>query len=421
MSFRPPKGTDDILPPDSHRWRRVLAAFENLAERYGYDLAITPLFEATEIFERGVGEGTDVVQKEMYTFQDKGGRSITLRPEATASMMRAYLNSGSQIAMKLAYSGPMFRYERPQAGRRRQFWQVGVEYLGEDAAEADVEVIDLGYRFYEAIGLPGLEVQLNSLGDAATRAEYREVLIAYLTSIAGDLSEDSRRRIATNPMRVFDSKEDGDKLVGAPHTVDYLSEAARRHYEQVQAGLDRLRIPYVEKPRLVRGLDYYTRTVFEYVATGLDAAQNAVGGGGRYDGLAETIGGRPVPAVGFSLGIDRIMLALGEQSSDAPVLDAFVIVASDERWESGLQLVAELRAAGLRADIELGGRSVKAQFKAADRRNAAAALVVGEEWEQGEITAKQLASGLEERVERRHIVEWLQAVEQLPAPGGSDQ
>ncbi|NNC93177.1 MAG: histidine--tRNA ligase, partial [Acidimicrobiia bacterium] len=214
MSSRPPKGTDDILPPDSRRWRRVLAAFDDLAERYGYDLAITPLFEATEVFARGVGEGTDVVQKEMYTFEDKGGRSITLRPEATASMVRAYLNSGSQIPMKLAYSGPMFRYERPQAGRRRQFWQVGVEYLGEESAEADVEVIDLGYRFYDAIGLPGLEVQLNSLGDPASRASYRAILVDYLTSIADQLTEDSRRRITTNPLRVFDSREDRDKLTG---------------------------------------------------------------------------------------------------------------------------------------------------------------------------------------------------------------
>ncbi|MDH3607479.1 MAG: histidine--tRNA ligase [Acidimicrobiia bacterium] len=411
MSFRPPKGTDDILPPDSRQWRRVLGTFEELAERYGYDLAITPLFEATEVFERGVGEGTDVVQKEMYTFEDKGGRSITLRPEATASMMRAYLDSGSQIPMKLAYSGPMFRYERPQAGRRRQFWQVGVEYLGEDSAEADVEVIDLGYRFYNAIGLGGLEVQVNTLGDAESRVAYRAILVEYLTSIADQLSEDSQRRITTNPLRVFDSKEDGDKLIGAPSPVDYLSDDARRHYEQVQAGLDRLRIPYVQKPRLVRGLDYYTRTVFEYVATGLDTAQNAVGGGGRYDGLAEVLGGRPTPAVGFSLGIDRIILALGEPAAgDRTVLDAFVVVADDERWRQGFELVAELRSAGLRADIDLGRRSVKAQFKSADRRKAAAALVVGEEWEDGEVTAKQLESGIEERVKAEQIVAWVAAV-----------
>ena len=414
MSFRPPKGTDDILPPASRRWRRVLAVFDDLAERYGYDLAITPVFESTDIFERGVGEGTDVVQKEMYTFQDKGGRSITLRPEATASIVRAYLNTGSPGPMKLAYSGPMFRYERPQAGRRRQFWQVGVEYLGEDAAEADVEVIDLGYRFYDAIGLGGLEVQINSLGDPETRVAYRAALTGYLTTIADQLTEESRRRIATNPLRVFDSTPDRDLLVGAPHPVDHLSEAARRHQEQVQQGLDRLRIPYVQKPQLVRGLDYYTRTVFEYVATGLDAAQNAVGGGGRYDGLAEAIGGRHVPAVGFSLGIDRILLALGEAPDPAPALDAFVVVASDDRWTDGFDLVAELRSAGLRADLDLARRSVKAQFKAADRRNAALALVVGEEWEQGELTAKQLASGAEERVPRLRLAAWIRAVRGRP-------
>ncbi len=410
MSFRPPKGTDDILPPDSHRWRRVLGVFDDLAERYGYDLAITPLFEATDIFERGVGEGTDVVQKEMYTFEDRGGRSITLRPEATASLVRAYLNSGSQIAMKLAYSGPMFRYERPQAGRRRQFWQVGVEYLGEESAEADVEVIGLGYRFYEEIGLAGLEVQVNSLGDAETRSSYRAVLTEYLTDIADHLTEDSRARIAGNPLRVLDSKADRDILVGAPAPVDYLSDQARSHYEAVKAGLDRLRIPYVQNSRLVRGLDYYTRTVFEYVATGMDTAQNAVGGGGRYDGLAETIGGRPTPAVGFSLGIDRILLALGLETDETTALDAFVVVAVDEQWENGFALVAELRSAGLRADLELGRRSVKAQFKAADRRRSAAALVVGDEWQRGEITAKNLGSGHEERVGRDRIVEWVAAL-----------
>ncbi len=407
MSFRPPKGTDDLLPPQSRRWRRVLATFDVLSERYGYDLAITPIFEATGLFERGVGEGTDVVQKEMYTFEDKGGRSLTLRPEATASMVRAYLNTGRQIPMKLAYSGPMFRYERPQAGRRRSFWQVGVEYLGEDAAEADVEVIELGFRFYEAIGLKGFQVQLNSLGDAETRVAYRRALTEYLTGIADRLSDDSQRRIETNPLRVFDSKPDRALLAGAPRPVDHLSDAARHHYHQVQAGLDRRSVPFVEKADLVRGLDYYTRTVFEYVATGLDAAQNAVGGGGRYDGLAEAIGGGSVPAVGFSLGIDRIMLALEEDEAAEPALDAFVVVAVEDLWGDGLELVADLRSAGVRADIDLGRRSVKAQFKAADRRRAATALVVGDEWAKGEVTAKRLSSGQEERVDQDRIIEWI--------------
>jgi histidyl-tRNA synthetase len=401
MSFRPPKGTDDILPPDSRRWRRVLRAFDDLAERYGYDLIVYPVFDSTEIFERGVGEGTDVVQKEMYTFLDKGGRSITLRPEATASVVRAYLASGSQIAMKLAYAGPMFRYERPQAGRRRQFWQVGVEYLGEDSPAADVEVIELGYRFYEAINLTGLETQVNTLGDAASRAAHREALISFLTDIQHDLSDDSRGRIATNPLRVFDSKEDRDKLAGAPMPLDFLSGESAEHYEAVKRGLDQAGVPYVENPLLVRGLDYYTRTVFEYVATDLDAAQNAVGGGGRYDQLAEVLGGRHVPAVGFSLGIDRIVLALGDEVEPVPALDAFVVVADEERRDLAVGLVRQLRDGGLRVDMEPAARSVKAQFKAADRRQAHSAIVVGDEWDDGEVTIRDLSRGQETRVSRQ--------------------
>jgi histidyl-tRNA synthetase len=409
MSFRPPKGTDDILPPDSRRWRRVLRAFDDLAESYGYDLIIYPVFDSTEVFERGVGEGTDVVQKEMYTFQDRGGRSITLRPEATASVVRAYLASGSQIPMKLAYSGPMFRYERPQAGRRRQFWQVGVEYLGEDSPQADVEVIELGHRFYNAIGLEGLEVQLNTLGDPASRAAHRQALVSFLEDRRDDLSEDSRRRIATNPLRVLDSKDDQNKLAGAPMPVDFLSSDSVDHYSAVKRGLDEAGVPYVENPQLVRGLDYYTRTVFEYVATGLDAAQNAVGGGGRYDQLAEVLGGRHVPAVGFSLGIDRIVLALGEESPLATALDAFVIVADETRRQAAVALVRELRAARLRVDMEPGPRSVKAQFKSADRRRAHSAVVVGEEWEAGEATIRDLETGEEARVSLESVAQHLES------------
>ena len=300
--------------------------------------------------------------------------------------------------MKLAYAGPMFRYERPQAGRRRQFWQVGVEYLGEDSPQADVEVIELGYRFYRAIGLEGLEVQVNSLGDPATRAGYRQALVSFLEGISEGLTEDSRRRIATNPLRVFDSKQDRDKLEGAPLPVDFLDEAAADHYLAVKRGLDDAGIPYVENGLLVRGLDYYTRTVFEYVATGLDAAQNAVGGGGRYDQLAEVLGGRHVPAVGFSLGIDRILLALGSGPADRSALDAYIIVAEEKRRGQATALLRRLRDRRLRADMEPGSRSVKAQFKSADRRQAQAAIVVGDEWEAGEVTVRDLDSGEEARV-----------------------
>ena len=409
MSFRAPKGTDDILPPASRQWRRVLQTFDDLAERYGYDPAMTPIFEATDLFARGVGEGTDVVQKQMYTFQDQGGRSLTLRPEATAPIVRAYLDSGAQGVVKLSYSGPMFRYERPQAGRRRQFWQVGIEYLAEDAPEADVEVIELGYRFYEAIGISDFEVKLNSLGDAESRSVYRSALVEHLQSISGDLSADSERRITTNPLRVLDSKVDQDKLANAPVPLDYLNPEAAAHYQTVKDGLTRLGIPYSEDPRLVRGLDYYTRTVFEYASLTLQAAQNALGGGGRYDGLAQALGGPHVPAVGFSLGIDRVILDLDE-AEEVSALDVFIVVAGDARWGQALDLLAELRSAGIRADVDLGRRSVKSQFKAADRRRAASALVIGDEWDEGEVTAKNLITGAEERVAREKIAAWLQSL-----------
>jgi histidyl-tRNA synthetase len=325
--------------------------------------------------------------------------------------MRAYLGSGSQINMKLSYSGPMFRYERPQAGRRRQFWQVGVEYLGEDSPQADVEVIELGYRFYEAIRLHGLEVQLNTLGDPASRSAHREALVGFLEDIRDDLSDDSRRLIASNPLRVFDSKEDRAKLSGAPLPVDYLSPEAAEHYEAVKAGLELAGIPYAENGALVRGLDYYTRTVFEYVATGLDAAQNAVGGGGRYDQLAEVLGGRHVPAVGFSLGIDRMLLALGGTDPEPrPALDAFVVVADEDRRAAAMGLVRDLRVThALRVDMEPGRRSVKAQFKAADRRRAHSAVVVGDEWDAGEVTVRDLATGVEARVAFDLIAQHIQS------------
>ena len=410
MSFRAPKGTDDILPPASRRWRRVLQTFDQLAERYGYDPAMTPIFEATDLFARGVGEGTDVVQKQMYTFEDQGGRSLTLRPEATAPIVRAYIDSGARGVLKLSYSGPMFRYERPQAGRRRQFWQVGIEYLGEDSAEADVEVMELGYRFYQAIGIADFEVKLNSLGDPESRVVYRAALVEYLESIADDLSEDSRQRIDSNPLRVLDSKVDRDKLTDVPVPLDYLTPDAATHYQIVKDGLTRLGIPYSEDPRLVRGLDYYTRTVFEYASQTLEAAQNALGGGGRYDGLAEALGGPHVPAVGFSLGIDRTLLDLDEPD-EAPALDAFIVVADEARWEQALGLLAELRSAGIRSDLDLGRRSVKAQFKAADRRRSAAAVVVGDEWDEDQVTAKNLLTGSEERVARDKIAAWLQSLD----------
>jgi len=372
MSFQPPKGTDDIGAPESHIWRDVLRQWETWADRFGYPLVMTPLFEATELFERGVGDDTEVVTKQMYTFTDKGGRSVTLRPEGTAGVVRAFLNSGVPGAWKGAYSGPMFRYERPQAGRRRQFWQVGVEYLDVEGPAADAEVIELGFRFLSAVEVAGLKVVLNSMGDESCRPGYVATLRAYLSERRTDLCDESESLVDLNPLRVLDCKVCAPVLDDAPAMKDYLCAACADHYAGVKAYLEHLEIPYSEDGRLVRGLDYYTRTAFEYVATDLAAAQNAVGGGGRYDGLAESIGGRRAPGVGFALGVDRIVLS----SSLVPdsLLDVYVI--SETNPPDALFASSLLRRAGLRVDFDTEGRSVKAQFKVASRSVARAVLVV---------------------------------------------
>lgn len=371
MSFQPPKGTDDITAPVSQAWREALRSWETWAERYGYPLISLPIFESTDLFERGVGDTTEVVTKQMYTFTDQGDRSMSLRPEGTAGAVRAYLNSGWQGVWKGSYSGPFFRYERPQAGRRRQFWQVGVEYLGSESPLADAEVIELGHRYITSVGLEEVELLLNSIGDQRCRPRYVERLTAFLRSKQSRLSPDSVGLIDRNPLRVLDSKSDREVVADAPRTIDYLCADCAAHYKSVKETLGELGIRYSEDSRLVRGLDYYTRTAFEYIATGLDAAQNAVGGGGRYDGLAEAIGGRAVPGVGFALGIDRIMLALGEP--ERPYLDAFLV--SETGPEDALLVASRLRNDGVRVDLDTEGRSVKAQFRMARRLAAPVVLV----------------------------------------------
>ena len=374
MSFQPPKGTDDIGAPESHLWRDVLREWESWADRYGYPLVMTPIFEATELFERGVGNETEVVTKQMYTFADKGGRSMTLRPEATAGVVRAFLDSGASGAWKGAYSGPMFRYERPQAGRRRQFWQVGVEYLDVEGPASDVEVIELGFRYLTAVEIPGLEVVLNSLGDGLCRPGYVVALQGYLEERRSLLCPDSVPLIEVNPLRVLDCKVCAPVLGDAPAMKDHLCEPCATHYGEVKSSLSRLEIPFREDGRLVRGLDYYTRTAFEYLATELEAAQNAVGGGGRYDGLAEAIGGRRAPGVGFALGVDRIVLS--SRRRPEPSIDVYLV--SESSSGEALLAASALRRDGLRVEFDTEGRSVKAQFRSAGRSGARALVVIGE-------------------------------------------
>lgn len=403
---RAPKGTDDILGPGARNWRRALIEWESLTAVYGYDLILTPIIEPTELFARGVGEDTEVVQKQMYTFEDRGGRSITLRPEATASVVRAYLNAGVGGLFKAAYSGPMFRYEQPQQGRRRQFYQLGVEYIGESSPLADVEVIELGYRYLSRnLGIGDLEVAVNTLGDPPDRLRYRDALVGYLEERRGDLSEDSQRRIGTNPLRVLDSKIDAPLLGDAPSTLDYLSDESASAFEVVTGALTAAEIPFTQDVRLVRGLDYYSRTVFEYIPRSYEAAQSSVGGGGRYDGLAELIGGRATPAVGLALGLDRALLAAGQPTS--PGLDLYVVVADDALWQEATALVGRLRAGGVAVDLDLSQKSVKSQFRAADRRQSRTAVVIGEEWKEGRVSIKDLATGEQQIISREDIVSWI--------------
>ncbi len=406
MSLRAPKGTDDLLPPESRRWRTLLRSWDVLTELYGYELVATPVFESTELFARGVGETTEVVEKQMYNFLDKAGRRLTLRPEITAGVVRAYIQAGRWGEFKGAYSGPAFRYERPQEGRRRQFWQLGVEYMGAPDAEADLEVIEIGYRFLLECGLGDVVVHINSIGDPSDRAAYHRLLADWLEERMDLLSADARRRVRSNPLRVLDSKADREATAEAPGPIDHLGESAAAHHEQLIEGLTERGIAYEPDPRLVRGLDYYNRTVFEYIPPSYGAAQNAVGGGGRYDGLARILGGPDVPGVGLSLGLDRILTAAGT-GPPARAMDAFLVVADQERRSMAHAFARRLRLAGIRCDLVTGRRSVKAQFKAANRRDAAVAVVIGREWDEGLVTVKDLSSGDERCMPAGEVAGWL--------------
>ena len=407
-TYRAPKGTRDLLPPTAGRFRALVATFGDLAERAGFGLIVPPMFEDMRVFLR-LGEATDVVTKEMYSFETKGGDRLALRPEQTASVVRAFVEHRPDTPWKAWYAGPNFRYERPQAGRYRQFDQVGVEVLGTDDAAADVEVIALGWRFYEAIGLHEVTLKLNSLGAPADRARYVEVLREYLQDNVGALSDQSKATLEKNPLRVLDSKraEDEPIVAGAPRLTDNLSADAAEHFDQVTAGLEALAIPYSLEPRLVRGLDYYTRTTFEYAAEALGTAQDAVGGGGRYDGLVEALGGPPTTGIGLALGVDRVLLACdAEGAFPAPptAVDVFVVDVID--GAAATVLADELRRAGLRADRAYDGRSMKSQMKRAGASGAAVALIVGEqERADGTVVVRDLRTSEQEAVARNDVVD----------------
>ena len=415
-AFRAPTGTHDLLPPDSDRWIDVITVFARRAARYGFGLVVTPVFEHREVFQR-VGESTDVVRKEMYEFLDKGGRAMALRPEGTAPVVRAYVQHRPTPPWKVWYLAPLFRYERPQKGRYRQHWQLGVEVLGVDDPEVDVEVIAFGAGFLREVGIGRWSLRLNSMGDPDSRREYVAVLREYLLSHGDDLGPEFRERVEANPLRILDSKEDAwtDVIERAPQLTEHLGEGAREHFEAVQRGLDDVGITYELDPRLVRGFDYYTSTTFEFVSDALDAAQSTVLGGGRYDQLAEEMGGPVTPAIGFGLGLERLLLVADAEGATVPGastgarLDAFVVDQLGAGREA-LALTEELREAGLRVDRAYGGRSVKAQMKAADRSNAAFSVILGRrELERGEVVVKDLASGEQVDVPRDQVSAWLRA------------
>ncbi|MEO5724866.1 MAG: histidine--tRNA ligase [Ilumatobacteraceae bacterium] len=377
--FQTSPGMRDILAPESDRWRGFQQVFADVVGAAGYRQVIPPLLEDLAVFQR-VGDATDVVTKEMYDFVDKGNRHIALRPEQTASVCRAFVQHRPTTPWKVWYGGPNFRYEKPQRGRYRQFDQVGIEVLGADDPYLDAEVIALGWEFYLRLGLCRVNLLLNSLGEPDDRARYVAALHAHFTANVDALSVGSRETLLKNPLRVLDSKrpEDADVLAAAPRIAEFYSDSAGAHFEAVQTGLRALDIPFVIDPKLVRGLDYYRRTTFEYQGATLDSAQNALGGGGRYDGLVESLGGPPTAGVGFALGLDRTLLACDDEGVfDAPPMAPEVFVIDTTGGLEALRITSDLRAAGISSERAYENRSMKSQMKLADRSGAEFAVIVG--------------------------------------------
>ncbi len=401
MEIRAPKGVTDILPPESERWRRVEKMGIDLFRAYDYREIILPVIEYTELFNRGIGQGTDIVRKEMFTFEDKGGRSLTMRPEATAGVVRAFIQNHmekSGLPTKLYYQGPMFRHERPQAGRYRQFQQLGVELIGSSLAVADAEVIILCARFFKALQIPA-ELIINSVGDENCRPGYVEALRKYLEEHASELCADCRRRMRENPLRVLDCKVPGCIEVArkAPEIEAFLCEACMEHFLQVEEALGAAELAAKRDGRLVRGLDYYTRTVFEFRTASL-GAQNSLAAGGRYDRLVEELGGRSVPATGFSIGMERVMMA-GPQLPQEPDYGIYVMAIGDEARKPAFILAQDLRDKGIRADLDLMNRSPKAQMREADRMSFPLAAIIGkDEIEGGYLSLRDLKTGEQENI-----------------------
>lgn len=406
-----PKGAPDLFPPVSRLHDHIIAGAVEQFRRFGYQRIETPVFESTELFEKGLEPGSDVVTKQMYTFEDRGGRSLTLRPDMTAPVVRAILQHGLDDALgkpvKLYYVSAIFRQERPQAGRQRQFTQVGVEAVGSAGPEIDAEVIALATQVYRSVDLE-VSLALNSIGHPGCRSDYIPRLQEFLRSVAEELCADCRRKIESNPLRTFDCKVEHDRelLQQAPLIVDQLCSECEDHYRGVKQLLESWGIDYTEDPRLVRGLDYYTRTAFEFTAVGL-GSQNAVGGGGRYDGLAESLGGPSLPGLGFGLGVERIALALEAKGVEIdPSLDVFIVTTGDQARSMAHATAAGLRQQGYSVDLDFAGRGMKGQFKAANRLGSKWVVVIGpQELESGNFTLKNMVTGEQDEVEPERMAD----------------
>ena len=402
MKLQKPKGTQDILPADSAKWQYVENVARETFKKYNYGEIRTPMFEHYEVISRSVGDTTDIVTKEMYDFHDKGDRHITLRPEGTAPVVRSYVENKLfapevQKPVKVYYIGSMFRYERPQAGRLREFHQLGVECFGSKNPATDVETIAMAYQLFNTLGIKDVTLHLNSLGNTDSRLAYRQALIDYLTPMRESLSKDSQRRLEENPLRVLDSKEKEDKVAveNAPSILDYLDEESQTHFDEVRALLDSLNIPYVIDTNMVRGLDYYNHTIFEFITT-IDKSELTICAGGRYDGLVEYFGGPETAGFGFGLGLERLLLVLDKQGIKLPVeesLDVYIAVLGSGANGKALELVQSIRYQGFKAERDYLGRKIKAQFKSADTFKAKTVITLGEsEVESGVVKVKNNAT-----------------------------
>lgn len=420
MKLQKPKGTQDILPADSAKWQYVENVARETFKKYNYGEIRTPMFEHYEVISRSVGDTTDIVTKEMYDFHDKGDRHITLRPEGTAPVVRSYVENKLfapevQKPVKVYYIGSMFRYERPQAGRLREFHQLGVECFGSKNPATDVETIAMAYQLFNTLGIKDVTLHLNSLGNTESRLAYRQALIDYLTPIRESLSKDSQRRLDENPLRVLDSKEKEDKVAveNAPSILDYLDEESQAHFDEVRAMLESLNIPYVIDTNMVRGLDYYNHTIFEFI-TIIDKSELTICAGGRYDSLVEYFGGPETAGFGFGLGLERLLLVLDKQGITLPVeegVDVYIAVLGSEANGKALELVQAIRYQGFKAERDYLGRKIKAQFKSADAFKAKTVITLGEsELESGQVSVKNNTTREEVTVSFEELTENFAAV-----------